>query len=58
MLKSKEASKFAPGDLVFHINRPQERYKLTMVFECSAWAIRQSDEAEVMLLIENLTSCR
>ena len=58
MIKSKEPPKFAPGNLVCHSSNRKERYKLTLILDHSAWAIRQSDEEEVMLLIENLAFCQ
>ena len=58
MLKSKSDPRFQPGDFVRHFSNPKERYQLTLILDYSAWAIRQSDGDEVMMVIENLTLCQ
>ena len=55
--REEEAPMLAPGDIVRHISNADERYKIISVLENSAWATRQSDGLETMLLVENLRRC-
>lgn len=57
-LISKLDPRLQPGDLVRHSSNPKNRYQLMFILDHSAWAIRQSEGDEVMMVIENLTLCQ